>query len=205
MEEVESLGAAALDSQLVVAPEGMLDRVVHKTEGTQGVDKNLEGRIRTEEVEADMEPGHTDYIDRNVGQKLEEVERNFHWQEGEEALVDRSLCFQEGKEVDMAVLEGDTAGEAVGRTHWEVAPAPEAGRDHPDPKHLQEEQQEEGEEEEGSMMAGGKAAGVVRISSRQCCCPWAWGFLTLSRHGRAYFSLPVVGGRLRRHCDSVSH
>lgn len=56
--ELDSLAAAALDSQAVVAPEGTLGRVVHKMEGTRGVDMNLEERMRMAEVEADRELGH---------------------------------------------------------------------------------------------------------------------------------------------------
>lgn len=78
----------------------------------------------------------------------------------------------------MAVFEAGTAGEAVDRTHLQVAPAPEEGMDHPGPKHLQQL-------EEDNMMAVGKAGEVVRIWSRQCCWPWTWSFLTLFLHWRA--------------------
>lgn len=150
-QELDSPGAEVLDSQIVMAEEDMCGQVVDKMEDKQAVHTILEGHMKMEEVEADTEPDHIARIDHREERKLEEAGRNFHClgREGEEeqALEDHSLNSQEeDKEVDMVVHEAGTNGEAVVRTHLEVAPVLVEDRDHLDPKHLQEEG--------GKMMTG---------------------------------------------------
>lgn len=150
-QELDSLGAEVLDSQIVMVEEDMCGQVVDKMEDKQAVDTILEGHMKMEEVEVDTEPGR---IGRREEQKLEEADRKFLESEGqgeeeeEQALEDHSLSSQEeDNEVGMVVLEAGTKGEeAVVRTRLEVEPVLVEDRDHLDPKHLQEEG--------GRMMAG---------------------------------------------------
>lgn len=152
-QELDSLEAEVLDSQIVMVEEDMCGQVVDKMEDKQAVDTILEGHMKME-VEVDTEPGRIGRIGRREEQKLEEADRNFLESEGqgeeeeEQALEDHSLSSQEeDNEVGMIVLEAGTKGEeAVVRKRLEVAPVLVEDRDHLDPKHLQEEG--------GKMMVG---------------------------------------------------
>lgn len=145
-------------------------------------DKNLAHMIlgdhmRVVEVEAGKEPVRTGRrVDRETG--VEGLtSRNLRWQEDKEAGTAAGSGMGEGK-----------ATEAVGRTGLGAGSErePEADMDHPVPRHWQGE---------------GIERAAVRIWSQQDR-PWTWDSRYPFLRWPAYFSLPVVDERLRRHCDN---